>query len=473
MAFSLRPDQRQIQKLALYPQLMQSIQILQLSNLELADKISAEITENPVLEEVTTGDEASTEDTIISEITREISGNEPVFEKNEEQIYEDADDGDGHSLREDEDNRSIIENVVAHEESLQEHLLGQARLIANDKELAVLESVISYIDDRGFLIKQAAVIAKEINESPDIIDKIIKKINRFDPAGCGAKDIKDSLIIQASMLYEHDILLHKIIADHFNDIKKFDLSKIAKSLKISLKDITEKARLIHNLDPYPGRKYSFKNTRFIVPDVEVKYIDNELIVTLNDERVPKLRVSGRYSNILKNKKENAEAVEFIKERIESAKNLIKSIENRKETILKIVRIIMEHQKDFLTRGPGCLKSLKYSDVAHITGLHESTISRTVTNKYAETPWGTFELKSFFSSKLNSDCSSDEAMKAISDIISRENSAHPFSDQELAKKLKADGINIAQRTIAKYRTTLRIPSAGMRKKINIIKNGESK
>jgi RNA polymerase sigma-54 factor len=269
--------------------------------------------------------------------------------------------------------------------------------------------------------------------------------------------------------------LNLILLNYFNDLEKLNYDRIAKGLNISINDIIQKTKIIQTLDPFPGRQYASKKIRYIIPDIEVKCIDDEIIINLNDDWVPKIGINTFYINLLRKKNIEKNVKEYIQEKMQSAKYLMKNISSRRDTIIKVVKSIMEQQVEFLKKGPGHLKPLIHTDISSKVGLHESTISRATSNKFVQTSWGVFELKYFFVSRIKSsdeNISSDEVMNLIKDILSGENPENPFSDEDILVKLKKSGIEVARRTISKYRGLLNIPSSNKRKKLNLIKTQES-
>ncbi|MBN2401527.1 MAG: RNA polymerase factor sigma-54 [Spirochaetes bacterium] len=476
MDLSAKISLKQTGRLALTRQLVQSIELLQLSNVELAEKISSELLENPVLEEENTLIlQASTdsERELLTTVDKELSGDEPADQIKEAWDAEYDEKNTPYDAYDDDRKRNFIENAVAQKETLKEHLINQSGITAKDEsELLLLETIITSLDDNGFLIVSPEEIAEN---GPFEIQKVkdaIAVVNHFDPIGCGAANVKESLVVQAMQTYPDDEILLKILNDYFIDLEKLEYSKIAAALHITTSEVIRKSKLVHNLEPFPGIKYSLKKTRYIIPDIEVKYLDEEIIISLNDDWIPKIKINSYYKNILKKKPVDAKLIEYLRNKMQSASNLLSSISNRKETITKVVSSIMEHQREFLINGAGHLKPLVYADIAGEVGLHESTISRTANNKFVQTPWGVFELKYFFVSKLKSknseEHSSEEVMALIKGIVAEEDPRNPVSDLEILNTLQKKGINIARRTIAKYRTHLKIAPSNMRKKLNFIK-----
>jgi RNA polymerase sigma-54 factor len=476
MDLSAKISLKQTGKLTLTRQLVNSIELLQLSNVELAEKIASELMENPVLEEensLVLQASSENERELLSTVDKELSGNESAFKIKEAWDAEYDEKSTPYDSYDDDSKRSFIENAVAQKESLNEHLIKQASLIAkNESELLLLETIITSLNDNGFLTINPEEIIKAGSFDIQKVNDAIAVVNYLDPIGCGARNVNESLIIQAMQVYPDDEILLTILRNYFIDLEKLDYVKIAAALHISNAEVIRKSKLVHNLEPFPGIKYSLKKTKYIIPDIDVKYLDGNIIISLNDDWIPKIKINSYYKNILKKKPVDPKLLEYLNNKLQSANNLLVSISNRRETVTKVVGAIMEHQREFLVCGSGHLKPLVYADIADEVGLHESTISRTATNKFAQTPWGVFELKYFFVSKLksqnNTEHSSDEVMTLIKGIVAYEDPRNPVSDLDILNTLQKKGINIARRTIAKYRAQLNIAPSNMRKKLNFIK-----
>lgn len=462
---------KQTQKLIMTQTLRQSIEMLQMTNLELSEMISQEFLENPLLEEITS---SQNEDYLEEQVNKNINGDDgDSSDSPDKEIYDDPNESGINKHYEDEDkNRLFIENAVTTKESLKEHLLWQAAMTAGTaEELAAYEEIITMLDDDGFLQE------KLFNEI-DVKNKseVIRSIRNFDPVGCGAFSINETLHIQSLYYFPEDTLLHAMLADHFEDIEKLDYGKISRALSVPESAVIEKSKVLHNLNPFPGRSFSGREARPVMPDVEVKLVDGEIIVTLNDDWVPGIKLSNYYINLLKKKSIDKEQREYLNSRLQSAMALLKNISSRRDTILKVTSAIMMSQKEFLLQGPGHLKYLTHHDIAGEVNVHESTVSRVSSGKYIQTPWGVFELKYFFVSRLKNsgdnnddDQSSDKVKGMIQEIISAENPENPLSDEEVVNLLKEKGVTVARRTIAKYRDILNIPASNKRKKINMIKS----
>ena len=431
---------------------------------------SQEFLENPILEEAPS---LQNEDYLEEKLNQNLNGEEGDIDSPEKDIYDDPNESGINRHYEDEDkNRLFIENAVTTKESLKEHLLWQATMTAETTELySVYEEIVTMLDDDGFLDEN---LFNSINHSSK--SEIIESIRSFDPVGCAAFSISKSLYLQSCYYFPEDILLHTILGEHFEDVEKLDYGRISKALAVPESVVIEKSKMLHNLNPFPGRSYSGKEAKPVIPDVEVRLVDDEIIVTLNDDWIPGIKLSTYYINLLKKKSIDKEQREYLNSRLQSAMALLKNISSRRETILKVTSAIMLSQKDFLVHGPGYLKYLTHHDIAGEVSVHESTVSRVSSGKYIQTSWGVFELKYFFVSRLknpgdnnSADQSSDQVRMLIQDIVNDEDPESPFSDEEVVTLLKEKGIIAARRTIAKYRDILNIPASNKRKKINMIKS----
>lgn len=481
MAVSIKIGLQQTQRLALTQSQLQSIELLQLSSIELVEAVSKELLENPVLEEEyssaippsTEGDGGMAEG-----VSRELSGDESVYSRREEKniTYEDSSDS-GYPIAHGDDDRarSYIENAVAQEETLKGHLLSQARMVSrDDAELALFEAIITSIDERGLLAADVEEIALSQNVSAEAVGAAVRTIAFFDPPGCAASSMRESLLYQAESRYPDDRLLHDIIRDHFAGLERLEYEKIARALSVPVDEIIGKTRLIHTLTPFPGRQFAVKDVRYIVPDAEVRCVDGEILITINDDYVPPVRINRYYVDMMKKKNIDKNLREFIKDRVQSARSLLKGISSRRDTIARVTAVVMQRQSEFLLKGPGNLRPLTHSEVADELGLHESTISRATSNKFVQTPWGVFELKYFFASKLRRDdpdgLSSDTIISLVREIVAGEDAENPLNDDEILAILESRGIRLARRTIAKYRGILRIPPSNKRKKLNKLRSG---
>jgi len=461
--------------------LKQAIELLQLSTIELYEKITTELVDNPVLEEESgadlsplPGDSGQTDGAV-----RDLAADETRLARADERSiqYDDGSDQGYATGDDDEKKRYSLENYYAHEESLTEHLLWQARLtVRHEKEFDIYESIITALDENGFLPEDTSGLFTESALEAGDVENALAVIRLFDPVGCAVRNVRESLCVQCSHFYPYDEVLLKIVGDCFEMLEKLDYQKISRVLAVPLPVIVEKSKIIQKLDPYPGMQYSNRTIRYIIPDIDVKLVDGEIIVGLNDDWVPGLRINSYYISLMKKKNIEKKLQEYIQDKMQSARYLMKNIATRRNTILRVAGSIMAHQKEFLERGPGHLKPLTHGDVAKDLGIHESTVSRVTSNKYVQTSWGVFDLKYFFVSRLKSadgseDSSSDEVMNLIKDIVEREDASEPLNDEAIVRILGKAGVTVARRTIAKYRGILMIPPSNMRKKINKMKPEE--
>jgi RNA polymerase sigma-54 factor len=366
------------------------------------------------------------------------------------------------------------ENLISTTTSLHDHLMWQLGLGGfNEEEQSTMAVLISYVDDDGYIKTPLEEIAKEEEVELQELTEMIPFLQEFDPAGVGARDLKECLLIQAKHLEEDTNDLVKLISEHIKDLEKKNYGGIAKAMNIPMEDVVEMCKTIYSMDPKPGRAYMPQDTQFVTPDVYVYKVGEEYMVALNEDGLPRLRISNLYKNILKGDKTQAEgggetAQNYIQDKLRSAVWLIKSIHQRQRTIYKVTESIVKHQQDFFEKGPGFIKPMILRDIANDIGMHESTVSRVTTNKYVHTPRGIFELKYFFNSgisKTDGDSLASESVKLkIKNLVSDEDDKNPLSDQKIVELLKKDGIQIARRTVAKYRDMLRILPSSKRKKM---------
>lgn len=476
MAISMKQSMELRQTLRMTPQLQQAIKLLQLSRLELETQVRKELEENPVLEE---GMELSSNETepISSQESRELetqapegSGQDQDPQKQDEFEWESYLDTQYRPQSTGSGNEEIMnyENMISTTETLHEHLNWQAQMFGfNDEELNYAQILISYIDDDGYLKIPMEQIA--VDEQVDAVElqEVLPFIHEFDPPGVGARDLKECLIVQAKHLQEDTNDLVELINNHLKDLEKKNYEGIAKAMGLTLDDVIEISKIIYTMDPKPGRAFMSSETQYVTPDVYVYKVGEEYMVSLNEDGLPRLRISNFYRNVLKGAGTNDQTQEYIQDKLRSAVWLIKSIHQRQRTIYKVTEAIVKHQKDFFDYGPAHIKPMILRDIANDIGMHESTVSRVTTNKYVHTPRGIFELKYFFNSGISTDdgdaLASESVKLRIKQLVSEEDPKNPLSDQKLVELLKKEGINIARRTIAKYRDVLKILPSSKRKK----------
>lgn len=463
------------QQLRMTPQLQQAIKMLQLSRLELENEIRKEIDENPVLEEVmeTMEDDPGAELSSVAQ-EKDSSSDDQDPQKQDEYEYGD-DDLQYRGLSSSAPAEAInFDNFISVSKSLREHLQWQASLSGfNEEEMNLVGLIISHIDDNGYIKTPLAQIAEEEEIDVKELEEVLPFVQEFDPAGVGSRDLKECLILQAKHLEEDTKDVMHVIENHLKDMEKKNYEGIAKAMNLPIAEVIEICKIVLSFDPKPGRVFQSLETQYVTPDVYVYKVGDEYVVALNEDGLPKLRISDFYKSLLtenskqsQNKSEK-QTQDYIQEKLKSAVWLIKSIQQRQRTIYKVTESIVRHQMDFFEKGPAFIKPMILKDIANDIEMHESTVSRVTTNKYVHTARGIFELKYFFNSgisKTDGDSLASESVKLkIKDLVSQENSKKPLSDQKIVDLLKKDGIEIARRTVAKYRDMLGILPSSRRKK----------
>jgi RNA polymerase sigma-54 factor len=470
MAVGLKQSLNMSQTLRMTPQLQQAIKLLQLSRMELETAVRKELEENPILEE---GMEATAEDAVIQDThaPENNPGQDQDPQKHDEFEWENYIDTQYKPPQgSNTGNEEIMnyENLISTSETLYDHLMWQMSLYGfNEEEAYIAGILISYIDDEGYIKVPLEQISADENVAKEELESIIPFIQEFDPPGVGARDLKECLLVQARHLQEDTHDLVNLINLHLKDLEKKNYEGIAKAMGRDLEDVIEMCKIIYSMDPKPGRAFITNDTHYVTPDVYVYKVGDEYMVSLNEDGLPRLRISNFYKNVLKGGGANNNTQEYIQEKLRSAVWLIKSIHQRQRTIYKVAESIVKHQTDFFEKGPGFIKPMILRDIANDIGMHESTVSRVTTSKYMHTPRGIFELKYFFNSGINTsdgDSLASESVKLkIKELVSSEDPKSPLSDQKIVELLKKEGIQIARRTVAKYRDVLKILPSSKRKK----------
>jgi len=457
------------------PQLQQAIKLLQLSRMELLDLVRQEQEENPTLEEVTEPSGVTEPSaTNIETLTASPSELKGTSDDAEAEIPPMDWRADRYSSRrkeaEEEEDRPTFENFLTKKATLSDHLLWQLRLNEfSEEERLIGALIIGNLNEDGLLQVSVEEIASQSGGDLAAVEKVIQKVQNFDPPGVAARDLRECLLLQAQQIYPQDSLVQKIIQNYLGHLAKKNYQAIAKELQVSMEEILRATRRISELDPKPGRSYSDENIPYIIPDVYVYKVGDEYVVMLNEDGLPKLRINPYYRNILKEKAQTSGAAkEYINEKIRSALWLIKSIHQRQRTIHRVAKSIVKFQREFLDKGVAYLKPMVLRNVAMDVDMHESTISRVTSNKYIHTPQGIYELKYFFNSSINTargeNIASESVKEKIREILSKENSQRPYSDQELVEILRKEDIVIARRTVTKYREMLGVLPSTQRKQI---------
>jgi RNA polymerase sigma-54 factor len=459
--------QKQTQKLIMTPDLRQSIELLPLSTQELAEKIQNELIENPLLEEIPTYEKPKLSDIYSVSQNKQLESRE--FNRNTDLSFNDIYSLDKpYHLDNEASNRlqKMIESSPV-SENFNDLLLKQLTLTdLKSREIKIAEILISMFDENGFLNKTDDELSLDLNINKKLITKVLYYIHRLDPIGIGCRDIQHSLYVQAKILYPTNNQLRHLIKYHIKDIEKFEIKKICKLMKITEESVENLIKLIQKLKPFPASSYNLKKVDYIIPDIMIRETDGDFNIFINDEWIPKLKINTDYKKDL-NQTKNPTDKEFLNLKINSANWLIRSINQRRITLKKVVSCIIDNQIDFFRFGVHYVKPMTLRDIAEKLNMHESTISRITTNKYIQTGWGIFELKWFFSSGVMSQSGNKESSRKIHDMIrslvKEENENSPLSDQDIVDIMNLKGIEIARRTVAKYRKILKIPSANYRKK----------
>jgi RNA polymerase sigma-54 factor len=466
---------RQTQNLALQqvlsPQLQQSLLILQTPLLELRNLVQQEMETNPVLEESpeqpATDGRTETEPTADDNFKSEFEKLASLDEEWRDYMAQSAGYRDG--SKEARDKRQFVFDSIPVQETLQQNLIGQLNqtvLSADDRNAA--ELIIGNIDDNGFLQSTPEEMALNSGMSQEDFEKMLTLIQSFYPAGVGARDLRECLIIQLQREGREHTLEYRIVSEHMDDLGKRRFPEIARRTGVSIEEVQKAADNIARLNPRPGQVFAAAPQNYVLPDVVVEKVDGEYQIILNDEQIPHLRISNLYKDIIASgDAQSSDVKNYVRDKIRSGKFLIRSIHQRQQTIFNIAQEIVSRQRDFLDHGRSHLKPMTMAEVADAVGVHETTVSRAVSGKYMATPQGVFEMKYFFTSGYQTatgeSLSNTSVKEAVLDLIKHENGSAPLSDQEIVEILTERGIPIARRTVAKYRTELNILPSHMRRK----------
>lgn len=463
----------QTQKLTMTPELIQAIRILQFNTQELDNFVQGELMENPVLE-LEKADEGEPPKDDIENFSSDSDDSkqeaeEPDFELREK-VAEDFDDISYSQWQytKDRDEYSF-ENFVSKDETLEDYLLLQLTFSSlKGDDLKLGRYIIESLDENGYMTVSTEKIAKAFKIGEEDVERVLDVIHTFEPSGVGARDLRECLIIQLASKGLLDDVVEYIIINHLEDLAENRLNKVSKQLGITVNQVQMICDLIRSLEPKPGRSFAGEESvKYIIPDVVVEKINDEYVVVTNESSVPHLMVSPYYSSLSKNTKDDEEVSKYLTDRFNSALWLIKSIEQRKQTIYNVVSKVVEHQKEFLDKGPKFIKTLTLKQIAEALEIHESTVSRSINGKYMQTPRGVFEIKYFFSSGVTGQSgeglSSNSIKTIIKEIIDGEDSKKPYSDQEIVEILGQRGIEISRRTVAKYREGMNILSSSKRRR----------
>jgi RNA polymerase sigma-54 factor len=515
----LGQDLRLRQQLVMTPQLQQAIKILQLSLPELEAVVQTELESNPVLEPLDSSpaenapENSSNSDEEFTppadgELSEEreaapASADEPPNEWDaapgseeipatgseardatlEMEQFDRIDKLDWREYMEnysnnwqeaepadpDDERRQTVENTLTRKTSLEDHLMWQLRLSSLcELDQRIGATIIYNLNDDGYLETPLAELGAQLEVSEAEVERVLKRVQQLDPPGAVARDLRECLLLQLKNLGMEESLAARVVSSHLDLLEKHRYNEIAKLLGVSVEAVNQAQKFISLLEPKPGRDYGGEAPTYVIPDVFIVKMGDDYIVTLNQSAVPRLRLAGYYQRVMNDGQTGAETKEYLQERLRSAKWLVKSIYQRQQTIYKVANSIIKFQRAFFDHGIGSLRPLVLKDVAEDIGMHESTISRATANKYAHTPQGIFELKFFFTSGVKAgsgeDVSAETVKEKIRAMVTVEQSVNPLSDQAIAEILRRDNINIARRTVAKYRQALGILPSASRKRV---------
>ncbi|RMH32040.1 MAG: RNA polymerase sigma-54 factor [Nitrospirae bacterium] len=494
----LRLDLKLTQKLVMTPQLQQAIKLLQLSRLDLQQEIAHHLEENPLLEdqsldvqeEELAEPQSEAPQTTETEDLAQEEGDEdkdfkPLSSEEWDEVFNASDWRAGGESGGADDDLPSFEQTLTRPTSLEEHLEWQLRLSSlTGKERAIGRIIIGNLDEDGYLRMSLEEVAEDAQVSVEEAARVLEQVQTFDPPGVAARDLRECLLIQLAHLERdpigvdhpidpegHGEIVKAIVADHLHDLQKKRYTAIAKALSVPVEEVYAAVKVIEGLEPKPGRPYFSDNNSVIIPDVYVVKHEGEWIVLLNEDGLPRLRINPYYRRLLSGQHEAHDSTRaYLEDKLRGAQWIIRSIDQRNKTIVKVVKSLIKFQEPFLEKGIKYLKPLVLKQVAEDVGMHESTISRVTTNKYMHCPQGILELKFFFSAGIQradhrgEEFSSVTVREMIRELVANEDGAHPLRDQEIVAKLREKNILIARRTVAKYRAELNISSASQRKRI---------
>jgi RNA polymerase sigma-54 factor len=481
MSLELRQQLKLSQKLVMTPQLRQAIKLLQLNRLELTDALQAEMEQNPLLEEAPeTSEETKNPESLSAAevkevpeapVTTQVAGDDPatVSEVNWED-YANNFDSDFSFARETPpaDAPSQFDFISA-TPGLTSYLQWQlTHLDLTDQDMEIAAFILGSLDGHGFFKADIHDICRTTGCDTEEAEGVLRLVQSLDPPGIAARDVRESLLLQLDRKGLEESLAYEIVNEHLEQLQTRNYALIARQTGVTVRKVQAAVNVISSLTPYPGNEFSNEQTNYIVPDVYVYKIDGEFVIRLNNDGLPNLQISEEYQKLIKEKKAlNPESRGFLQEKKRNAQWFIKSLQQRQRTIYKVMESLLKFQHEFFEKGPAYLKPLILHDVAEDIGMHESTVSRVTSNKYAHTPQGIYELKYFFSTAVattDGDTVAAEAIKTrIRRLINGEDPTKPLSDNKISEMLKKEGIKVARRTVAKYRDQLKILPVKHRRK----------
>jgi RNA polymerase sigma-54 factor len=467
---------RLAQKQILTPGLVQMVSVLALNRLELREMINQEITENPMLEVL--GDdgvvsENYTDETFVKEETEKVpeaEGANPFDEFDVSSFftkYLDTPAASGASNEREEIEKPGFDKFLSSPQNLADHLIWQLSVsICSEQVRKAAELIIGNLDENGYLMTTLEEISQNNEYTMDDVEEALAVVQEFDPPGVAARDLKECLILQLKLVDPQNTLAQQVVSDHLKMLQNNQLKEIARALNRPIEAVKRAVDVVKRLDPKPGLRYNKTEPRLVEPDVQFRKVDGEWQAFLNDDDLPQLRLSPVYRRLLARDAADRDVRNYVKERFTAAVQLMKNIEQRKHTIVRVCQSILRRQKDFLEYGVDHLKPMMIKEVAEEVGVHPSTVSRAVANKYTHTPQGVFELRYFFSESVNGPQGNEMSLlslkRRVKKMIEEEDATHPLTDEQIAKRLDEEGIHVTRRTVAKYREDLRIPSTHQRR-----------
>ncbi len=475
LGLNLKVAQKQI----LTPGLVQMVTVLALNKLELREMINQEMVENPLLEEVTDivpsieeAEKKKGAEDAPSPVNEASSAGEdhrdPFDEVDYGSFFNDYLDPGYKSPAAEDIERPSFENFLSKPTSLADHLQWQVNLSScSDEVHDAAYSIIGNLNEDGYLTANLEEVAAAGEHTLKDVEEALALVHDLDPAGVGARDLRECLLIQLRMAQEENRLAERIVSDHLGDLERKEYRRIASALGCSVEEVEESLATIRRLDPRPGQRYNSVQPRLIEPDVAFVKVDEVYRVVLNEEGLPQLRLSHHYRRLLRDGSAGGEVRKYVRDRFNSALQLIKNIEQRKQTIVRVCEAIIQRQTEFLDKGLDYLRPMMIKEVAEEVGVHPSTVSRAVANKYAHTPQGVFELRYFFSEAVQGPSGATTSLvnlkRTVAKMIEQEDSAHPLTDEQITARLRETGIHVTRRTVAKYREDMKIPSTHQRRK----------
>jgi RNA polymerase sigma-54 factor len=502
-------EQRLSQRMVMTPRMQQAIKMLQMPSIELEALVEQELVENPLLEVPGDDDTLPPADTVEAGASMTVEsaeypelasddGREKPAEPGWETLHEDSHtNSEGENLSEGrielhddwekffEDGSDVytgapgeyegsqeedFDRIIPDTISLRDDLERQLDVVVDsDSEREIGRAILNSLDADGYLNVGVEDLADQTGRTVEEVEAILKIVHTFEPAGIGARSLAECLELQYFAAKMDNPHVLAVIRGHLEDLERKRYQNIGRALRISVQEVQELADLISHFEPRPGRKLAAYENEYVTPDVFVEKVDGAWQIRVNDDGVPPLRISSRYLHMLENKERlDKETLRYLKGRLHSAVDLIKNIEQRKQTLYRVTSEIVNQQQEFLENGVSHLKPMRLRDVADVVGVHETTVCRVVNGKYVDTPQGLFELKYFFSSGLESDSGEDASSKSVmamvQDLVDNEDPKRPLSDQKISEILKARGITVARRTVAKYRDLMGILPTSMRKRV---------